>query len=210
MTQAVPNWRNNYPTGEQALKDIKTSNYGMPDAQVLPDIGGNYPSQVVPDVGDTPLSYKTFDPDADSTPYPTKAMSVVLSVTVPDGEEKNIFNWRFFDVAVGQKGGCTEQDATLIHNDDQSWTAGFDDKSLDYPPWPRGIYDLTVYKEEGCQFKCDGTSAGRLFCPSFVGKFSGDSVGCKEDPAKGAGPGATTKCPTDGEDYDHAVVICEW
>ncbi|KAJ4293386.1 hypothetical protein N0V90_008669 [Kalmusia sp. IMI 367209] len=217
------NMRNNVPgDGEVAI----TSGSDLPDwiARVFhPNINGmtayrdaivqaynDYQPASAPSPSAKPSQSPKPNPSPlpSPTPQPTKAISVVLSDTIPPGTQTNIFSWRIFAVDVGKDGACGRDVKSLLHNGRDTWETDFSDHTLDYPVWPGGTFPLNkLFGEEGCTFKCDGTNAGALFCPSF----NGNGVGCRADPAKTAGPGAIIKCGSEKNYvWEHATVYCEW
>ncbi len=52
-------------------------------------------------------------------------------------------------------------------------------KSVPEQVWPGGDYKLSI-EDQKCEYKCDGTNAGRLFCEK-------KEVGCQAYPERGNG-----------------------
>lgn len=133
-------------------------------------------------------------------PEPSKAVSIVLDEEIFSSE----FSWIFYGPPVGTSAVCGgEEGAPGIIPFELAFNQGSQDEwDINHPPWPGGIFALTDVYGEDCEFKCDGTNAGALFC--------GDrEVKCKADPAKYSGKDGTHACP--GTPYiHHAAVLCEW
>jgi hypothetical protein len=84
--------------------------------------------------------------------------------------------WKFYTTKVGKPvSSCGETDGQEISaqsNDQPVETPDIDDN----PPWPAGIFKLNI-EGEACEYKCDGTNPGRLFCPQ-------KQIPCQEDSMK--------------------------
>ncbi|KAL6712089.1 hypothetical protein ACN47E_003132 [Coniothyrium glycines] len=104
--------------------------------------------------------------------------------------------WRFYTTPVGKAvGSCGETDGQEL-TPSVSMDSNAD---VTNPPWPAGVFDLTIEGEK-CQYKCDGTNAGRLFCPNR-------QISCVGDDAKGS-PEGKKMCGS--RVSFHAVVYCDF
>lgn len=150
----------------------------------------------------------TDDPEPDpelsieDTPENGKSLSIAMMSNVSPhfGGADVTHMWKFYTTTVGKAvGSCGETDGQEITS------AGPSDPSLpsiadpENPPWPGGIFNVTL-EGNRCQYKCDGTNAGKLFCPD-------KQISCSEDSAKRKKEG-TLKCGSDI--FFHATVFCDF
>jgi hypothetical protein len=136
---------------------------------------------------------------------PSKGMS--LSIPMWTGVSPHEFSasvdhqWKFYTTKVGKAvGNCGEtKGAWEIKTESSDKPAGDEKADNARPPFPRGTFKLSI-EDEACTYKCDGTNAGRLFCPKKV-------ISCVEDSAKSK-PGGMLKCGD--KQFHHAVVYCDF
>ncbi|KAH8730501.1 peptidase S8/S53 domain-containing protein [Phaeosphaeriaceae sp. PMI808] len=106
--------------------------------------------------------------------------------------------WKFYTAKVGKPvGSCGETDGQEISAQSNDKPAGNSD--IDNPPWPGGSFKLNI-EGEACEYKCDGTNPGRLFCPA-------KQISCWEDSMKSKKEG-TLKCGD--RTLFHPVVYCDF
>lgn len=205
-TKVVSDWGDNYPPYEQAIQDIKASEYGNISPQAHPDVPSDYPRQDIPDPGDGPISYWTFDPNPPPPPPPPPKPKNAMTIIMYQEKlsDKYIYHWRFNKVAENEDGVCGWT-GRLIHRHRPYWETPLGDTTIDHPGWPGGTYPL-ILEDDECTYYCDNTNAGAISC----GKSNG-LIPCKEDPLKAGGAGATTDCQDDHTPtFGHVVVRCEW
>lgn len=135
-----------------------------------------------------------------SWPSKGKALSIAMVTTVNShaGGATVDSEWHFFTTSVGKAvGSCGETDGQqLIPTGGSDFPISGEPDSGN-PPWPAGIYNLIIEGKD-CEYKCDGTSPGRLFC--------GDKqISCTEDSIKSK-PEGKLKCGS--RQFFHAVVYC--
>ncbi|KAJ4319958.1 hypothetical protein N0V94_003628 [Neodidymelliopsis sp. IMI 364377] len=108
--------------------------------------------------------------------------------------------WKFYTTKVGHPvGSCgeTEGQEILAQSNDQPIESP---DMLDNPPWPAGIYKLDI-EGEACEYKCDGTNAGKLWCPK-------KQITCTEDSMKSKKQDGKQKCGS--RTFFHLVVYCDF
>lgn len=137
-----------------------------------------------------------------SGPSKGNALSIAMTTTVNShsGGATADSSWNFFTTSAGKAvGGCGETDGQRLIPTGGSNVNIPGDPDSKNPPWPAGIYDLSIEGKD-CQYKCDGTNPGRLFC--------GDrQISCAEDSLKSKSDGRLT-CGS--RTSFHAVVYCDF
>jgi hypothetical protein len=115
-----------------------------------------------------------------SRPSSGKALSIVMIKQVNSHSRgASIDNtWHFYTTKVGHAIECREntdvvQELTSQGPSNPSLSSKVNSEDL---LWPAGIYRLNIEGED-CDYKCDGTNPGRLFCPK-------KEISCKEDSKK--------------------------
>lgn len=147
-------------------------------------------------------AFKNPTPNA-AKPSAGKSLSIAMMTAIsPHIGRADIDNtWRFYTTTVGHAVGCDwksnlVQEITPEGPSDAKLPNNVDSENL---PWPAGDFKLNIEGEE-CYYKCDGTNAGRLFCPQR-------EISCQEDSAKSKADGIN-KC----NPYVrwHAAVYCDF
>ncbi|PVH93640.1 hypothetical protein DM02DRAFT_695367 [Periconia macrospinosa] len=137
-----------------------------------------------------------------SGPSKGKAMSIAMVATVNSHAGGATVNseWHFFTTSVGKAvGSCGETDGQQLIPTGGSNVHISGKPDSENPPWPAGIYNLNIEGKD-CEYKCDGTNPGRLFC--------GDKqIPCTEDSMKSK-PEGKLKCGS--RTSLHAVVYCDF
>lgn len=111
----------------------------------------------------------------------SNAMTSIVSPQCGTAGVNNM--WKFYTTSVGKAvGSCGETDGQEVTSQGPS--------SLILP----------TIDGQSCQYKCDGTHAGRLFCPY-------KQISCSEDLAKSKKEGIL-KCGSNN--FFHAVVFCDF
>jgi hypothetical protein len=138
----------------------------------------------------------------DAKPSKGKSLSIAMMSTVSPhmGYADVDITWKFYTVSVGKAvGSCGETDGQEITPQDPSDPKLPSNLSTDSPPWPAGTFKLKI-EDQDCEYKCDGTNPGRLFCPN-------KQIACVEDSAKSKKDG-TMKCGS--YSFFHATVFCDF
>jgi hypothetical protein len=138
----------------------------------------------------------------DDKPSKGKSLSIAMFSTVsPHGGFADVdIKWRFYTVSAGKAvGSCGETDGQEITPQGPSDPKLDSNTSSDNPPWPAGTFKLKI-EDQDCEYKCDGTNPGRLFCPN-------KQITCVEDSAKSKKEG-TKKCGS--YSFFHAAVFCDF
>ncbi|KAH7080719.1 hypothetical protein FB567DRAFT_448489 [Paraphoma chrysanthemicola] len=108
--------------------------------------------------------------------------------------------WTFYTTSVGKAvGSCGETDGEKISplgGTSVSLPSSMDIANL---PWPAGEFKLDI-EGAACEYKCDGTNPGRLFCPDR-------EIACNEDSAKARKEGVL-QCGS--RVRFHAAVYCDF
>ncbi|KAF2793033.1 hypothetical protein K505DRAFT_350230 [Melanomma pulvis-pyrius CBS 109.77] len=105
-------------------------------------------------------------------------IAMIAAITPHVGYADINNQWHFFTTEVGHAVDC-DRKSDPVHEiipqgpSDPKLSPDVDPKNL---PWPGGDFTLNINGEE-CHYKCDGTSAGRLFC-------SKTEISCKENSMK--------------------------
>lgn len=137
-----------------------------------------------------------------SGPSKGKALSIAMVTTVNSHAGGATLNseWNFFTTSVGRAvGSCGETDGQKLIPTGGSDVRISGSPDTENPPWPGGAYKLNIDGKD-CEYKCDGTNAGRLFC--------GDKqISCAEDILKSK-PEGKLKCGS--RTTFHAVVYCDF
>lgn len=129
------------------------------------------------------------------------ALSIAMVTNVAPRHGVSDSQLKFYTTKVGQAfGSCGETEGEEIPHDSTYKPVG-DGRgpSTMNPPWPGGIFKLNI-EGEACEYKCDGTNAGRLFCPK-------KEIACHEDSLKSKEEGML-RC--NGYRLSHAVVYCDF
>lgn len=150
----------------------------------------------------TRLNAMSDDFTAPSSPSSTgKALSIAMVsyVNSHSGGASSDNEWRFCTTTIGHAiGSCGETDGYEIAPEGASkpkLASSADPQNL---PWPAGEFTLNIKGEE-CNYKCDGTTPGRLFRPK-------KETSCYEDSMKSKAEGML-KCGD--RQFFHAVVYCD-
>jgi hypothetical protein len=150
----------------------------------------------------------TDDPEPDqelsfeNTPENGKSLSIAMTSSVsPHAGWADVSNiWKFYTTSVGKAvGSCGETDGQEITPKGPSDPSLPSNANPENPPWPTGIFNMTI-EGQGCQYRCDGTNAGRLFCPHKQISCSEDSVRSKKE--------GMLKCGSTS--FFHATVYCDF
>ncbi|KAF1828223.1 hypothetical protein BDW02DRAFT_617367 [Decorospora gaudefroyi] len=151
-----------------------------------------------------------YDGEADSAPggdKPSKgkalSIAMVTQVNSHSGGASYDAQRHFYITAFGHGVGCD------ISSDDQVseiTSQGPSDAKSDFRgdhknlPWPGGIYNLNIEGED-CEYKNDGTNAGRLFCPNR-------EIDCMEESKKSTDEGLP-ECSSSRVKF-HPAVYCDF
>jgi hypothetical protein len=143
-------------------------------------------------------------PSTPSSPKPSKGKSLsiaMISLANSHGTSATIdSSWAFYTTSVGKAvGSCGETDGEKLTPQGGTSTTLPSSADVKNPPWPAGEYKLNI-EGEACEYKCDGTNPGRLFCPN-------KQIPCREDAAKRKAEG-TLECGSRVK--FHAVVYCDF
>jgi hypothetical protein len=147
------------------------------------------------------VSKSDYDNVVVSAILPSKGWSLsialVSSVSPHLGGADTDHVWRFYTTKVGKAvGSCGETEGQAIG-------AESNDKPINpdiyNPPWVGGTYKLNI-EGEACEYKCDGTNPGRLYCPK-------KEITRKEDSLKAKKEGSL-KCGN--AQFFHPVVYCDF
>lgn len=105
--------------------------------------------------------------------------------------------WKFHTTKIDHAvGSCGETDGQAIPAETNDKPVNLD---IDNPPWVGGTFKLNI-EGEACEYKSDGTNAGRLFCPK-------KQIACVEDSKKSKKEGSL-KCGN--SQFSHPVVYCDF
>ncbi|KAH9882337.1 hypothetical protein J1614_000573 [Plenodomus biglobosus] len=137
-----------------------------------------------------------------SKPSTGKSLSIAITSLVNShGTSATVDKtWSFYTTSVGKAvGSCGETDGEKLTPQGGTSTSLPSSVDVENPPWPAGEYKLNI-EGESCEYKCDGTNPGRLFCPK-------KEIGCREDMAKSKLDGVL-QCGS--RVRFHAVVYCDF
>ncbi|KAI8933116.1 hypothetical protein NX059_009759 [Plenodomus lindquistii] len=145
-----------------------------------------------------------FGNPSSSSPKPSKGKSLSIAMTSivnsHSGGATIDSQWNFFTTSVGKAvGSCGETDGEKLTPSGGSDIKISGDVNLENPPWPAGEYKLNIEGQD-CEYKSDGTNAGRLFCPDR-------QISCVEDGLKSSADG---KLNCGSRAYFHAAVYCDF
>lgn len=142
------------------------------------------------------------NPSSSSKPSKGKSLSIAMMSVVNShsGSASLDSEWGFFTTSVGKAvGSCGETDGEKLVPQGPSNHKISGNVNLENPQWPAGIFKLKIEGQD-CEYKCDGTNPGRLFCP-------GKQISCTEDTLKSKAEGKL-KCGSRG--FFHAVAYCDF
>jgi hypothetical protein len=175
------------------LRDLEPI-YGSP----VIDLMGSYEDKVIE-------YHHQFAQEESVEDKPPKGMSlsIVLEATTHGSFPSHLESkWEFYAVKTGESiGKCGEPEGEIIVADpNRDKPAGWEKADPHNPPWPAGIFPLNIWGEP-CEYKCDGTGPGKLFCPK-------KEITCVEDPMKSKKEDGTMECTS--YRFLHKVVYCDF
>ncbi|KAI8941747.1 hypothetical protein NX059_002951 [Plenodomus lindquistii] len=153
---------------------------------------------------DKPQPNDKIRPSRFGTTMPAKGMSLSIAMvtTISSGGMSASSNneWKFYTTPTGKAvGSCGETVGKKLTTDSTDKPTGGSKADPKNPPWPTGIFELDI-EGQLCEYRCDGTNAGRLFCPQR-------EIACAADSMKSKAEGML-KCGSNG--FFHAVVYCDF
>ncbi|KAF2850713.1 hypothetical protein T440DRAFT_396568 [Plenodomus tracheiphilus IPT5] len=143
-------------------------------------------------------------PSSPSEPKPSTGKSLSIAMTSLVNSHGTFATvdstWSFYTTSVGKAvGSCGETDGEKLTPQGGTSTSLSPSADIENPSWPAGEFKLNI-EGESCEYKCDGTNSGRLFCPK-------KEIECREDTGKSKADGVL-KCGSRVK--FHAVVYCDF